>query len=88
MRVVSFGRRSEDTNVDFKSRYGRSLRIGNSQNIGITETFSWTIHGQNWIFNKKGLNRNRLTPCFYLVGRARVELATNGLKVRCSTKLS
>jgi len=23
-----------------------------------------------------------------LVGRARIELATNGLKVRCSTKLS
>ena len=33
---------------------------------------------------KKGLEIN-LTPCFYLVGRARFERATNGLKVRCST---
>gem|GEM_PF-2645522 len=25
---------------------------------------------------------------FFVVGRARIELTTNGLKVRCSTKLS
>ena len=32
---------------------------------------------------------NRVPICAtVLVGRARVELATNGLKVRCSTKLS
>ena len=55
MRGVSFGRRRENNNVDFKSRYGESLKIRNSQNIGLTETFSWTIHGQNNIFNKKGL---------------------------------
>ena len=38
------------------------LRIGNSQNIGITETFSWTMYGQNNIFNKKGLGRKQLSP--------------------------
>jgi hypothetical protein len=27
-------------------------------------------------------------PLIYLVGRRRFELLTNGLKVRCSTKLS
>ena len=41
---------------------------------------------------QKLTKRKRLTmianPLKLLVGRARVELATNGLKVRCSTKLS
>jgi len=48
--------------VDFKSRYGGSLKTGNSQNIRLTEVFSWTIHGQNNIFNKKGLVPSGISP--------------------------
>ena len=34
---------------------------------------------------KKGSTHIRVNPLYFLVGRARIELATNGLKVRCST---
>jgi len=62
MGGVSFGRGGENNNVDFKARCGESFMAGNDQNIRFAALFSWTIHGQNDILNKKGLWPYSLSP--------------------------
>ena len=47
-----------------------------------------TVSGTITKIERKGVRPSMLNPLILLVGRAGIEPATNGLKVRCSTGLS